>query len=398
MSRSLTGWSHKEFQRWAHKYENRQNHHRFHAASKDVEKSASHLAADKKAHEAYRAHLHRYTAGKEFPQTAFAKGPDRALKQPLAEQPKNTPLFQNNGHVKPASTVLYDPLHAPILDDEITTLDGPVVLGGTRTHPARRRPPGEVLPEVQAVVLDLYDVLYSTPGRPAFLPEYVRAAMHGLGLFKEAYGDMRIVQASLQAQRALRMVYAGQYFQKGSQEPPTKVWIEHHKLVMQELGLDHPELAWAIEHAVVGRQVLNTLDAEAWEVLHTLKQRGYRLGLCVNTVRSHRARLERDGVLSLFHPQDIFFSYETGYWKPDEAAYRHVSHAMGVPLEQTAYVGARLEGDVGVAAKVGMFTVRVVHGRQPLRKAPGGVAVSHLQGMLNTLGPLAQAGVRDAQH
>lgn len=383
---ALGSWSRKEFDRWQGKYERRRDFHQLHQIEKEAHK----------AQQKYRDFLHAYTAGKQFPTHETQSKPrfiQKQEKQPEVYQQSSLPVPKQTGHHKPVGPSGYEALSAPILDDEITTLDGPVVIGGTRTNPARRRIRESLGRRVQAVLFDVYDVLFSTPGRPVFLPAHFRQALEHVGLSKDGYGDHRIVQAGIQAQRMLRAMYAGQYFQTGSEEPPPRVWLEHHAMVMKELGVEHDGLAWEMERVLTGSQVLGVLDTEALEMLRVLQGGGYRLGVLCNSVKSHRPRMEREGVLSFFDARQVLFSFETGHWKPDVAAFGHACSTLGLEPDEVAYVGARLDGDVSVAAKMGMYTVRVVRGRQPLRGAVGGIAVSHLKGLLHAFPPLA--GVRD---
>lgn len=108
---------------------------------------------------------------------------------------------------------------------------------------------------------------------------------------------------------------------------------------------------------------LTTLKAElipgAGELLHTLKERGYKLALVADgRPGTYSNVLRQHGLYDLF---DTFAISELlGVTKPDPAMFLHALAQLGVPgdaLGRTIMVGNRLDRDVKGANNLGMVSV-----------------------------------------
>lgn len=99
----------------------------------------------------------------------------------------------------------------------------------------------------------------------------------------------------------------------------------------------------------------------AGDCLCTLKAAGVRIGLISDIGLTPspvvRELLEREGLLDYF--DDMAFSDEIGYYKPDERIFQRALEGLGGPdPAEAAHVGDRLRTDVAGAHAAGMKAVR----------------------------------------
>jgi HAD superfamily hydrolase (TIGR01509 family) len=103
---------------------------------------------------------------------------------------------------------------------------------------------------------------------------------------------------------------------------------------------------------------LYDLAPGARECLDRLRAAGLRIGVAANQP-STVAPLLRE----LLEPGELTgISEDWGVSKPDPEFYARVSDAMGLPPEEIAYVGDRVDNDVVPAADAGMIAVHLVVG------------------------------------
>ncbi|HEX5967791.1 MAG TPA: HAD family hydrolase [Intrasporangium sp.] len=101
-----------------------------------------------------------------------------------------------------------------------------------------------------------------------------------------------------------------------------------------------------------------------WE---TLRAKGIRIGVLSNTIWDrdyHRGIFERDGVLHLIDA-DVYSS-EVPWVKPQAEIFAHAAEALGVPVEECAYVGDRSFEDVHGPQQVGMRAIWIPHSEIPV--------------------------------
>lgn len=86
----------------------------------------------------------------------------------------------------------------------------------------------------------------------------------------------------------------------------------------------------------------------------------YRVGLLTDgPVETQRRKLERAGWTDLFDAVVVTGSLSAP--KPDERAFGALCEALGVPAEETAYVGDAPEADIAGAAAAGLRSVQVLY-------------------------------------
>jgi putative hydrolase of the HAD superfamily len=141
-----------------------------------------------------------------------------------------------------------------------------------------------------------------------------------------------------------------------------RVQIEHF---LEALGLDiatfdEPSLA-ALEEAYAGAaiDVLPSVVPFAIEVVATLRERGYRIGLISNTGRTPgyalREILDRLGLASSIDA--MVFSNEHGACKPRPSIFATLREALGVAYDEMMFVGDNLYVDVHGAQSLGITGV-----------------------------------------
>lgn len=124
-------------------------------------------------------------------------------------------------------------------------------------------------------------------------------------------------------------------------------------------GFDHAREAAAKRAAGRGWRIRSEdLYPDTLPCLEALRAEGYRLGVAGNQSMT-QAGLIRD----LGLPVDVVAS--SGDWgvaKPDPAFFSRVAEAVGLPPDQIAYVGDRVDNDVLPAVAAGMTAVFVRRG------------------------------------
>jgi HAD superfamily hydrolase (TIGR01509 family) len=118
-----------------------------------------------------------------------------------------------------------------------------------------------------------------------------------------------------------------------------------HSDVWAMLGIEHPAGSW----------VMDDWYPDARPCLARLRAGGYRVCACGNTP----AFVERDLVPLV---DAVASSESLGVWKPEPAFFDRIVDLAGVPAEKIAYVGDRVDNDVGPALAAGMTGVHIRRG------------------------------------
>jgi HAD superfamily hydrolase (TIGR01549 family) len=117
-------------------------------------------------------------------------------------------------------------------------------------------------------------------------------------------------------------------------------------------------LASAAEQYQAAIQRQATMIPGAPQVLASLKEAGYRLGLLSNTMftgQAHIADLSRFGLDGYFDA--MLFSGDVGKWKPTAAPFLQVAEELGVGPETAVYIGDDPASDIVGGRRAGMRTI-----------------------------------------
>jgi FMN phosphatase YigB (HAD superfamily) len=100
--------------------------------------------------------------------------------------------------------------------------------------------------------------------------------------------------------------------------------------------------------------------------LAALRRRGLRLGAAGNMYEWHEDFLRA-------HVDFVGSSQRWGVEKPAAGFFAHIVEQAGVPAEEIAYVGDRVDNDVSPALAAGMTAVRIRRGAHAGDETPPGV-------------------------
>jgi len=96
------------------------------------------------------------------------------------------------------------------------------------------------------------------------------------------------------------------------------------------------------------------INGNVIDLIHNLKNKGYKIGLLSNNPKSEADRIREDGIAELF---DVFnFSGETGLIKPDEDAFIDILNKLGVSAQEVVYIDDS-RGHISVATKLGFSSI-----------------------------------------
>ena len=118
------------------------------------------------------------------------------------------------------------------------------------------------------------------------------------------------------------------------------------------------ELAFIYETKLYHRKMREEMP----EVLASIKDMGFRLGVISNTQSLNQVRynLEQYGILDYFDP--IVLSSEYGRRKPDPAIFYHAAQLVGVPTGACAYIGDKINRDIVGAKRSGFrLAIQIKH-------------------------------------
>ncbi|MBR2759887.1 MAG: HAD family hydrolase, partial [Solobacterium sp.] len=120
--------------------------------------------------------------------------------------------------------------------------------------------------------------------------------------------------------------------------------------ILEKFGID---LGENLHEYWLGNQWRNSvLFEDAFSVLETLKQRGYKIGILTNgEAYGQRAKLRKNGLEELVDA--AIASGETDYAKPDARIFEKIAGMLGLSTGECAYVGDMFRNDIYGAHKAG---------------------------------------------
>jgi HAD superfamily hydrolase (TIGR01662 family) len=138
--------------------------------------------------------------------------------------------------------------------------------------------------------------------------------------------------------------------------------FDHARISFARQGLDGNSSA--IKHFCLTKTPWHTEDEvpypDAWNTLHLLSKKGYRLGIIANQVAGTSDRLGNWGLRAFFDV--VVASSEAGIAKPEKAIFELALALAGCTPEESMMVGDRLDNDIQPAKAMGMKTVWIRQG------------------------------------
>lgn len=138
-------------------------------------------------------------------------------------------------------------------------------------------------------------------------------------------------------------------------------WINHSRLYLQSYGCQPeravemaPDLYQCMDE---GYNPADSLNEGVVDLLQSLADYGYKLGVISNRRKPFDAQLEELGI-------DPYFDYALAAgtintWKPDPAIFQHALEKMGSEAEKTLYVGDNYFADVVGSTQAGVQAVLI---------------------------------------
>ena len=133
----------------------------------------------------------------------------------------------------------------------------------------------------------------------------------------------------------------------------------HHNDTWDVLGVPHPAATWDV----------TDWYPDAVSCIDRLRAAGYRVCAVGNTPQFAEKHVAR-------HVEVLGSSERWRIWKPDPAFFARVVEAVGIPPEKIAYVGDRVDNDVGPALAAGMVGVHIRRGPWGFLQQPPPEAIS----------------------
>jgi putative hydrolase of the HAD superfamily len=209
---------------------------------------------------------------------------------------------------------------------------------------------------LRAIAFDLWETLLTDTPELSRRQERLRLDRMERVLAERGFGSdaIRIEQAYRKLWHRCHELYWSR-----DEDIACRVQIEHF---LEELGLapatfDEASLA-ALEEVYAGAavDVLPSVVPGAREVVATLRERGYRIGLISNTGRTPgyalREILDRVGLAPFIDA--MVFSNEHGACKPQESIFAELRQALGVAYGEMMFIGDNLYVDVHGAQRLGI--------------------------------------------
>jgi putative hydrolase of the HAD superfamily len=212
---------------------------------------------------------------------------------------------------------------------------------------------------IRAVAFDLWETLLTDTPELSRQQERLRLERMELVLAANGFGETahRIEQAYRSLWHRCHELYWSR-----DKDIACRVQIEHflEGLDLDPATFEEAALA-ALEEAYAGAaiDVLPSLVPGAKEVVGTLRERGYRIGLISNTGRTPGYALrEILGRLEIAPSIDaMVFSNEHGACKPRPSIFATLREALDVAYEEMMFVGDNLYVDVHGAQRLGITGV-----------------------------------------
>ena len=191
-----------------------------------------------------------------------------------------------------------------------------------------------------AVVFDLFETLITEWGAPKYTNQEVAA---DLGIDPQVF---RGESAKLQAKR-----YSGEISDT----------IQFYKIILERLGIQRDEnllQAIAAKREACKRKCFGEISSEILDLLTTIKNNGYKIGLISNCSAEEVTGLKNSALYPFFDA--VVLSCDVGLVKPDVKIYEHCASLLQVAPSECYFVGDGGSDELNGANNAGMTPLQAL--------------------------------------
>jgi len=130
-------------------------------------------------------------------------------------------------------------------------------------------------------------------------------------------------------------------------------WIAFYQMVFERLEINHKE-AGKYFNEEWSNHPQAEIYPEATDVLRTLKERGYKIGIITNTINDYPlVRLKETGLMDFIDV--VVQSFKFGKSKPNTEIFDHTCKELGLDKRLTVHVGDEYYQDIKGGREAGMY-------------------------------------------
>ncbi|WP_158301747.1 HAD family hydrolase [Paenibacillus mesophilus] len=135
--------------------------------------------------------------------------------------------------------------------------------------------------------------------------------------------------------------------------------VMRHLLKGQQVKVDDRVVKELYEERVLEKKAaFQGIDPEVIELLRRLKQEGVKLGLVSNCTEEEVHAWPDCGLAPYF--DEVLFSYQAGFAKPDRSIYNLACDRLGVKAEECVFIGDGGSDELNGATRAGMKAYHAV--------------------------------------
>ena len=130
-------------------------------------------------------------------------------------------------------------------------------------------------------------------------------------------------------------------------------WVAFYQMVFERLGIKNEEVGKFFNEEWSNHPQAE-IYPEATEVLKTLKERGYKIGIITNTINDYPLiRLKETGLMEFIDV--VVQSFEFGISKPNTKIFEHTCKELGLEKKSTVHVGDEYYQDIKGGREAGLY-------------------------------------------
>ena len=213
--------------------------------------------------------------------------------------------------------------------------------------------------DIQAIVFDMGGTLYDTPREIIIMTRFILKEL-GLQGFDQLT-DLQILETTKRVDKIFDMRLV-QDNVNPHWLPSFEDSVEYDRIILQELGIQGDLSEMAKEAHISWEKAYSARKPKFLEpcrsVLESLHEQGYLLGVASNRRNDPIPHLDESNITHLFDA--IEYTCVPGYRKPSPFMLLQVASTLGINPRRCAYVGDKVEHDVGAARRAEFLPILIV--------------------------------------